>query len=355
MKTLEELFGNHYNPLKALAYGKEAIFSVGTRGIGKSTGWPIYFLWHHLRHGSTFCYVRRTADELDLTAPTYLNNAEQIMKRGGYEFPPIVYKKRRYWMGDKLIGYAVPLSTQTKFKSIVFENCYWILYDEFMAGEGGSRYLGGRAKPMTEVKNMELLFQTIDRGIDNPFANKLTAIFIGNADTLYNPFFVAHGADKFIRPDTKYLAPKDAAYVYENTDMVEATKDYKDSRAYRFSVLTRGYSYANEFQDVGSSEFIEKAPEGSRIAMFNFAYDGKEYGVYNYGRKGFLYITDRPIEGRQTFALTNADHRPNLLLIRQWHGNQATTLVKEMYDMGRIKFKNMKCKMMLDFYVKYDV
>lgn len=355
MKTLEEMFQGYYNPLKALSYGKEAIFSVGTRGIGKSTDYPIYFLWHHLKHHSTFVYIRRTEKELDLNAPTFLLNVEQIMRRSGYDMPPITYKKRRYYMGRDILGYAVALNQQSQFKSITFENTWFTFYDEFMAGMGGSRYLGGKAHPMQEVVNMELLYQTIDREIDNPHANKLTAIFVGNADTLYNPFFIAHGADRFIRPDTRYLAPKDAAYVYENTDLVDAISDYENSRAYRFSVLTRGYSFKNEFQDNNSSEFIQKDPDGTRIAMFNFAYDGNTYGVYKYSKKGFLYISDRSIEGRQTFALTTEDHRPNMLLIRQWHGNPATSLVKEMYELGRVRFRTMKCKNMLDFYVKFDV
>lgn len=355
MKTLEQIFEGYYNPLHVLSYGRPLIFSVGKRGIGKSTGWPALFIYRFIKNGWRFVYIRRDKDEVDLVAPTFLHNAEELLRREGYDLGVIDYKGGMFYMDGSLMGYAVPLSRQSKRKSLNFENVHFSFYDEFMAGYGGSRYLGGRSKPMTEVINFELLFQTIDRGIDTPYADNLTSIFVGNADTLYNPFFVAHGLDKYIRPDSRIVAPKGSCYVYENTTFVESQKGFENSNAFKVSVMTRGYSFDNEFQDNYGNQFVDKEPKGSRTAMFNFEYDGKSYGVYKYSRQGFLYVTDRPIEGRQTIILTCADHRPNTILIREWQKHPATRLVKEMYSTGRIRFRSMACKLMLDFYYKYDI
>ena len=69
-----------------------------------------------------------------------------------------------------------------------------------------------------------------------------------------------------------------------------------------------------------------------------------------YEQKGYIYIGHKPTDGRIELSLTTEDHKPNYLFMKTWHSHPITTLIKEMYDKGCIKFADHKCKMIIDFY-----
>lgn len=351
-----DLYGKFYNPTRVLSYGRPLNFSIGSRSIGKSTGYALMFLDDFLRKGRQFIYTRRTQDETQLTAPSYFDNAVNILRDIHYDIKDFFYKGGEYYINGELCGYAVPLSLQQKYKSKCFERVWWILYDEFMVMPGGSRYLGGSTNASYEVEAMTSLYQSVDRGVGRAFRNETRIIFVGNAGTFFNPFFINYEVDRYLRPDTKYLAPKGAIYVLEMTTETEATKEIKSSFGYQMSTeKTKAYAYDNAFADLTGDQFILKDPKGSRNRLVNLVYEGYKYGVYMYPEAGYLYINHREADGLQSIALTTEDHRPNYLMIRSWHGHPVTQLIKEMYDKGCIRFSDYKCKMVLDFYLKYDV
>lgn len=354
---MAELYGKFYSPAKLLSYGKVQNFSIGSRSIGKSTGIAIFLLKEFIEKGHMFVYVRRTKDETDLTAPAYFDNAVNILMDKGYKIQEFVYKGGEYFLNGKLCGFAIPLSLQQKYKSGNYSKVWWILYDEFMVAPGsGARYIGGSTNASAEVDAMASLFQTIDRGIGKAFRNETRIFFVGNAGTFFNPFFVAYGIDRMLRPDTKYLAPKNEIFVVELTSETEATKDIKESNGYKMSTeRTKAYAYDNKFADLGSEVFIVKDPPGRHTMLVNIIYDGNTYGVYSYPDAGYLYICHKPCDGKPTIAITTDDHAPNYLMIKTWHGHPITQLIKQMYDLGSIRFSDFKCKMVIDFYLSYDV
>lgn len=351
-----DIYGKFYNPNKILSYGRVLNFSQGSRSIGKSTGWALHLILDWLKNKHMFVYVRRTEDETQLTAPTYFDNAVDILRSCGYEIGKFTYNGGRYYCDGELCGYAVPLSLQQKYKSSNYSAVWWILYDEFMIAPGASNsYLGGRTNAMQEVDAMTSLYQTIDRGIGQAYRNETRIIFLGNAGTYFNPFYISYGIDKYLRPDTRYLAPKGEIYVVEMTTETEATKAIKESYGYKMSTdRTKAYAYDNKFADVSDSDFISKEPKGQRFPLCTYIYEGASYGVYIYEQLGFIYISHEPAKGRLEMALTTADHKPNYLLMRNWHTHPVTKLIKDMYDKGCIRFADHKCKMILDFYLKYD-
>jgi len=352
----KDVYGKFYNPNKILSYGKVLNFTIGSRSIGKSTGWALFFLLEWLNKGHQFIYVRRTQDETQLTAPSYFDNAVNILQDAGYDIQEFYYKGGEYFLNGERVGFAIPLSLQQKYKSSNYSKVWWILYDEFMVMPGGSRYLGGAANASYEVEAMTSLFQTVDRGVGRAFRNECRIIFVGNAGTFFNPFFINYGIDRLLRPDTKYLSPKKEIYVLESTTETEATKDIKNSNGYKMSTeKTKAYAYDNQYADITGDQFIEKAPDGYHNMLCNFAYDGQIYGIYSYPESGYLYMNHKECLGKPTLALTTADHRPNYLMIKTWHGHPITQLVKQMYDVGSIRFSDHKCKMVIDFYLAYDV
>lgn len=350
-------YGKFYSPTKLLSYGKVLNFSQGSRSIGKSTGFAIMLILDYIKHRHQFIYVRRTEDETQLTAPTYFDNAINILRGKGIEIGEFTYNGGRYYIDGDICGYAIPLSLQQKYKSSNYSDVYWIIYDEFMKMPGGSSYLGGRANSMAEVEAMTSLYQTVDRGIGRAFRNETRIIFIGNAGTFFNPFYINYGVDRYLRPDTKYLAPKNDIYVVELTGETNATREIRDSYGYKMSTeKTKAYAYENKFADTfGNNDFIKHEPEGSRYPLVNLAYEGEIYGIYMYETLGFLYVGHKQVDGRKILSLTTEDHRPNYLLISNWRGHPITSLIKEMYDKGCLRFSDAKCKMVIDFFLKYDL
>jgi len=354
---MADIYGKFYNPNRLLSYGKVLNFTIGSRSIGKSTGWAIHLLKDFIDNGHQFIYVRRTQDETQLTAPSYFDNAVNILNDHGYDIKEFYYKGGEYYIDGKLCGYAIPLSLQQKYKSSNYSLVWWILYDEFMVAPGSSaRYIGGSTNASAEVDAMTSLYQTVDRGIGRAARNETRIIFVGNAGTFFNPFFVNYGIDRYLRPDTKYLNPKKEIYVVELTTETEATKEIKNSNGYKMSTeKTKAYAYDNKYADLKGDLFIEKAPNGRHIMLCNMIYEGQTYGLYSYPEAGYLFVCHKPCDGKPSISLTSSDHKPNYLMITTWHSHPITKLLKQMYDLGSIRFSDYKCKMVVDFYLSYDV
>lgn len=355
------IYGIFYNPTKILSYGRVLNFSQGSRSIGKSTGFAIMLLLEWIKNKHMWIYTRRTEDETHLTAPTYFDNAVNILNSHGYNVK-VVYNGGRYYCNDVLCGYAIPLSLQQKYKSSNYSAVWWILYDEFMRMPGGSsNYLGGKTNSMAEVEAMTSLYQTVDRDVGRSFRNETRIIFVGNAGSFFNPFYINYGIDRLLRPDTKYLAPKSTEakpclYVVEMTGETEATAEIRRSNGYLMSTeKTKAYAYENQFADLlGGDEFILKTPKGRRDPLCNLIYEGETYGVYMYEKEGYIYISHEGIPGRVELSLTTEDHKPNYLLMHNWRGHPITQTIKLMYDRGALRFADHKCKLVIDFYLKYD-
>lgn len=352
----KDIYGIFYNPTKLMSYGKVLNFSIGSRSIGKSTGFALFMLREFLEHGRQFIYCRRTQDETQLTAPNYFDNAVSILQACGYEIGNVIYSGGTYTCDGEVCGYAIPLSLQQKYKSSNYSQVWYILYDEFMIMPGSqARYIGGSTNASAEVDAMTSLYQTVDRGVGKAFRNETRIIFVGNAGTFFNPFFVNYGIDKFLRPDTKYLAPKNDVYVVELTRETEATKEIKSSNGYKISTeKTRQYAYENNYADLSGEDFITKNIAGRHIPLCNLVYEGQVYGVFSCLDAGYIYITHKVADGRANISLTTNDHKPNYLMMKSWHGHPITTRIKEMYDLGMIRFADYKCKMIIDFYLCYD-
>lgn len=352
-----DIYGKFYNPTKLLSYNRILNFSIGSRSIGKSTGFALFLLREWLEKGHQFIYVRRDKDELQKTCTTYFDSAVSILQGFGYDIKECVYCGGEYLVDGVVAGYAIPLNLQQKYKSSNYSNVWWILYDEFIVTPGSqTRYIGGRTNASAEVDAMTSLYQTVDRGIGRAARNEVRIFFVGNAGRFFNPFFINYGIDKLLRRDTKYLAPKDDVYVLEMTGETEATKEIKQSNGYKISTeKTRAYAYDNKFADLTGSDFIVRSPSGRHLPMFNFVYEGNTYGVLQYPDLGYIFISEKKCEGRLTLSLTTADHRPNYLMMQNWHGHPATQLLKECYDRGDIRFMSNKCKLVLDFYLSYEL
>ena len=349
MKTV---YGDFYNPTKALSYKRPYIFSIGVRTIGKTTGWMIHLVLEAIKKDRHFIYLRRTENELRETAPTAIQDACAIINR--YYKKDLIkswtYKNGKYYINDVLVGYTLPLSLEAKYKSVNYSDVWYIVYDEFLVRSG--KYLGSKETPYYEMDCVESLFQTVDRGIDRPWRNETTMIFVGNNSTYYNPVFIRLGIDKYLTIKTKYLAPKHKLWVVEQTLSVAATKEVEKSNAYQLAgERTKQYAFRGGLDD---KVFIEK-PVGKLTPMFNIVYKSDKFGVY-LDEECCMYVSTKYIKDENkvyTYALTASDHRPNYILTKINLPN--IKLLKECYHRGNIKFENGKCKFIINNYFMFDI
>lgn len=349
--TRKEVFGDFYSPEKILSYNRPLCISVGSRSIGKSTGVALQLMMDYIDYGRRWCYVRRDADETGLTASSWFDNSYEILKSYNWDPPEVHLEKQVYYDGDKKpLGYAIPLSLQHKYKSITYQNVWWEVYDEFLPMNG--RYLGG-AGSKKEVECLNSLYQTLDRGIGKAFRNEVRIICIGNAYNYYNPIFVNYHVDRYLRTDTRYLAPKDELWVVEQTRETEATKKIKDSFAYKLSSeQTRQQMYDNMLTG-NSGSFIQKVTDPMHIS-FNIIYEGERYGVYIVPKKGKLYISQKPGQSNINICATTDDHRPNYLMINRYSCFPGTLEAKNAFERGDVLFDSGKSQYMFYNFMLYN-
>lgn len=345
---------------KPLSYGRHFIAITGKRSTGKSTGTSLYILMNYLETDKGWIYTRRTKDEMDVTAPTWFDNAVEILNSyitDKADKIKVEYQGGTYYVNGVEAGIAIPLSLQQKYKSTNLSFADFIIYDEFIAFEG-TGYLGGATNPLKEFRAILSLFQSTDRTVGEAFRNEVVIIALGNNDSLFNPLYMGLGVDKFIRTDTHFLAPKGEEWVVMQmkSEDAEEAEAYKDSVGYKLSdERTRDYAYENlSKEETAKTTFVQKITTPLK-QLCNLHFDGYDMIMSVNYREGFVYISRGHVEGMPDYALTVADHRPNYTLTLHGGNQGYLGLLRQMYDTGAIRFENLKCKFCIDNFFKFVI
>lgn len=350
-KYMEQCAGGFYNPAEILTYNRPWNFIIGSRNIGKSTGYAIYFILDYIINGHKFVYCRRTRDEVQLTCNTFFGNAVAIINKKCSGLPKIkemVYSAGYYRItyegrdDSEICGQTVALSLEQKVKSANFSDYYNLVYDEFIATDS-ARYLGTKDTPDREYNACLSLFQTMDRGIDQPFRNEVRFFFLGNNWTIYNPIFLSLNISDYVESDSKMIRPKNAGWLVQLVGEVEATKDYEQSNAFLLSdARNRDYAYRNK--GVDSDTYISKMPQGAKKQYYyTLIYEGKKYGVYECQEK--FYIGKYMNLGRPEIALDTRSHYANdLMMITSWLDFPLIQVLHDAFKHNRLFFETGRIK-----------
>lgn len=354
-----KIYGKFYSPEVLLSYNRPFMMSVGSRSIGKSTGWQIMLLKNYLKTGKLFIYLRRTDKELYATAPTYFDDGVSIIKEQEGSIFDFKYDKQLYWIqrkeGDEweVCGVAVPLNLQHQIKSsktTYLHRVGWILYDEFIL-EDSRLYLGNKESMTSEFDKLMSLYKTVDRGIGKAFRNETKVICLGNNYSYFNPIYIGLGVDRYIRTDSSYIAPEGELWCLEQTTEVEATKDIKTSWAYRLSGEQQGASDYDNTAKEAHGCFVERMTGPMQI-MFNVKFAGHCMGVYKMQNEGVLYICDKP-GSCKTLCLTVGDqNQVDYMLAVKSGDSEWMKVIKTYFMNGRIRFQTNKCKFDIVNYFK---
>ena len=339
--------GGFYNITKLLTFQRILNFIVGSRSIGKSTAVACLCILNYIINGKMFIYCRRTKDEVLLTCRSFFDNAVKIIntKCKGMGLPVIKcveYKAGKFYIQiegketDEQCGYCIPLSLEQKHKSATFSEYNIIIYDEFIATDN-ARYLGNVDYPDREYDSLMSLFQTVDRGIDEPFRDETIIICMGNNWSKYNPIFLSLNISDYIEDNSRWIKPKDELWILHNIGDVAATKDAgQHSNAYLLAnQKLRDYAFNNISTE--STEYIKKPDPSIKVEYYmTLKYDGREFGVL---RQQDNFYIGKPRKGQDIVALHNRDHfGSDLKLLTSWREEPIMMILIEAYKKNNLYF-----------------
>lgn len=313
----------YWSPQKLLSHNKLFNFVVGNRGGGKSFGAKLLAINKWLKKHQQFVYVRRYGTELE----TIQNYFSDVIKEGYYTEHSFDVKNGQFLIDGEVAGYYIQLSTSSKNKSTSYPDVGLIIYDEFIIDKGTYHYL------KDEVTVFLDLYETIARTRD------VTVLFISNAISAINPYFVYFGI--IPKPGQKFINKGEVCVeMYKNQAFIELKKQTKFGR---LIVNTKygAYNIENEFLR-DNDNFIEK-PKGKLKCWYELIYMNVKYTVWYGEETGFVYITQlKAPKSAQKYSLTTEDYEPNMILLTSKFVNFKR--LKEAYEYGQIRFANLKCK-----------
>lgn len=318
----------YYDVNNALSYNCLFTFVISARGYGKSFSAKRRVLKNFLSKGEQFVILRRYKTE-HKHADRYFDDV--ISKCPEFEGIELKYKQNKYYINGKVAGFAMTLSTQIVEKSVPYPDVTLIIFEEFLIQNTGTGYHYIR----DEVKIFLETYSTIARDRD------VRVLFLANAITMYNPYFRYFGL---------YL--KEGASKCRNGDVIllkvvgeEFTQHMNQTRFGKIIAGTRygRYAIGNEsLQD--DTAFIEKKT-GDCTYYLTFISDGDQWGVWEDGKNGLIYISsDIDPYCKKVFAFSAIDHKPNLILLKGVTADLSWRFLVLMFKGGKMRFETGSAK-----------
>jgi len=244
------------------------------------------------------------------------------------EFPNHEFKVkgRELYCDNKLMGWAIPLSTWQSEKSNAYPKVSTIIFDEFIREKDNSGYIPN------EVEGLLNLMDTVFRDREN-----VRCICLSNAVSVVNPYFLYFG----LVPDIhkRFNAYQDV--VVEIPDSLDFSEMRRKTK---FGTLIDGTEYGgmsldNEFVN-DSNVFIDKRSKESRF-QFSIVYKGMTLGIWVDVGLGVMYLShDHDPSTKHVYALTTDDLDENKMLMNRWKDNYHLLKLVSAFKKGYLRFDN---------------
>jgi hypothetical protein len=314
----------YYNPHELLSYNCLFNFVIGNRGAGKTWSSKKWAIKSFLKTGAQFIYLRRYKTEFKDIKVFFAD----IMD----EFPDTEFevKGMNFYIDKKLAGYGVALSTALTKKSTPFPNVDKIIFDEFVIDSKVIHYLSNEVTAFLEF------YETVAR-----LREGVKVLFLSNAVSIVNPYFLYWN----MQPNGKKRFTRYGHILVEfvkNQEFIDAK--YKT----KFGQIIQGTKYAEyaiENQYLKDNDhFVEKKTGTSRFE-FSIIYNGHTYGFWNDYSAGAVFVSDDvdPYSKLQ-FVLTDADHKPNMMLVKNANRSFLLKSFMKAYEGGWMRFESMTIK-----------
>lgn len=326
-----------YDGERMLSYGKHVNIIMGHRGTGKTCYFVTRAVRRFLKTGSQTVWVRRYETHFDKDKQEKFFDVSTIPneKLGAPWYPTdtkLEMKGRTGFCDGKPFMHCVALSRANKYKSVPFELCPDVVFDEVIIDKSQEHYLTREFDAWNEfmLTVMRLRFDT-------------TRFFlVSNAISRANPYFVNY---KIIDRGKEFSFDKSKEVLLQNFVSEEIQNEFHSSWYGHLMSGTSYYDYA-----VGGSflrdndKFIAKRPIRATY-RFALIYLGHTFGVWLDGRDGRLYISgDYDPQYPVAYALTRDDHSINTYLVKNRHSFGHIRILIQMYQNGDVFFETPEIK-----------
>lgn len=316
---------------KILSYNVLLYMILAERGVGKSYGAKKYVINRYKKKHKKFAWLRRYSSDLESAVgnkdhPEFFNDIKREFPSN--EFGVVDNNKIKYLtMDDKTIGYAMSLRSAESLKGTSFDDVDTIILDEFLVGDGGSRYLNN--EPMYLLSIIESIARL----------RNIRVILLGNSTSTVNPYFDFFGVH--IPYNSEYQTFKD------NTILVA----YLENKAYRqakkeskFGKLVEGtefenYAINNKFVN-DNNTFIKKKTPKARL-FCNIILNNTVYGVWMDQYEMFI---SKKYNSNYSVNITfdYGSHNEKTLLLKS--KNVFMQNISKHYQAGNLYFENQQIK-----------
>lgn len=331
----------YYDGNKVLSFGYNINFIIGTRSAGKSFYFKKLVLHNFLKKKVRFIYIYKTEIALNLKAKDYFYDVlKKYYKDYKIEF---LQKTKEYYLINKktnkkeVCGYAFAIKDLNDLSGKTdLEACNYIIFDEFMKREERTT----RNNPIKEVEAINQLYITVARGVDKLVRDNVKLIFIANAFTISNPFFIYYDLDKRIRYDKEFYKDKKNKIIVNITQNNEVKKAFSKTKFFE-AIKNKDYidfAFNNKFL-LDNNAMIRKRSKNT-TAIFNFVVDKKIFTLYE--AKNYFIFDDAKTNDKviDTFYITNDDMKPNYKNIELLKKSKIYKRILTMFYNSSLYFTN---------------
>lgn len=322
----------------------EALFNfiIGARGVGKTYSCLRDRIDHFLETGRKFIYLRRYDTEAKSVKKKMFT---QICNDTGFIIDCRLGTEIKMYLGDpnlkdekkrnkfkKTIGYVESLTKGKVLKSSDYSDVDLIIFDEFIIDKGVYRYLDDEVTYFLEY------YETVSRLRD------VTVVFLSNAITHYNPYFLEFNLPKPYGKKNYYKRNDFLVYMVKN----DTYKNKKKNT--RFGKLIEGTRYSEYAIDNtmlrDTNTFIAKHPDKSEN-LCNFKYKKSTIGVWFDFENECVYLSNSFDPSlKAVYRVIKDDLNPDEQLLNSEfiRTNHALQLIKMYFYQGRLFYESGKLK-----------
>lgn len=299
---------HYYDGAKLIGYGAPVNIVIGERSEGKTYYFKRRGIRNFLNKGQTWVYCRRYNNTLKamLDKHDFFGDIKRNNEFPGVEFRVDGRTMQLRQEGEKAwhtFGFFTALSQAQTYKGTTDATCSMLVYDEFINELRTPGYLPNEP---TILMNY---WETLDRRED-----RVKIFMLANAADMVNPFFLEWG---IVLDKPGFRRYRGGMLVVQWDDNPGFAEHAADSNIGRFTAGTGYDTYARGNVFIGSgSEFCEDKPQGAR-PVCGLRFKDQLFGVWKDAQTGRYFITRKVPNGTMLFALTTADHRPNIIMLEQ--------------------------------------
>ena len=329
---------------KILPYQRCFNLINGERSIGKSYTTEKFLIKRALNKDEEFVYLVRTQDEkkngvLEKAFEKVLQNeyADYQIESTKDEMTLVIDTEETE--EKKTLGYCIALSEAIKIKKRSYPNVKYIMFDEYMLElKHGTSYVNGWNEPDLFLN----IYHTIDREED-----RVICFLLGNNTSFYNPYHL-HPAFKIPTINKGEIWYNENVLFQWAESTTELAKEKSKCKFLKMIDKTEYGQYAKNGDYVDDNvNFIMKRTQSARH-LFNLAYEGTIYGVWNDNKLGRIFIDDKYDPSCHiSYALTLDDHTENTMLTRNKNLALLQWLSKN-FKLGNVRFVDMKIKVKVE-------